>query len=171
MRSPRPSIGPPAPFTPTERPHRVGHSAPGVPETAQIRAYPRVFGQSAASGRPREFPAPRPISAVLLESSGAPYKEGVTGSSPVPPIGATRYAPVVRRCGGGCCLPEWDAPGDGRFLAPKTYAGRAGWASARSAGLFLRVSTGRSAVRWTDARRASLTGLTDPAGRRNQEAI
>jgi hypothetical protein len=74
-----------------------GHSCPGVPETGQIGAYPFAFGSNRSPGQSRESPAHRPIPASLLESTGAPYKQEVTGSSPVPPIG-TRSA-ITSCCG------------------------------------------------------------------------
>ncbi len=63
-----------------------GHSCPGVPETEKIGAYPRAFGRTAAPGAVHKSPASRPIPAALLQSTRAPYKQEVTGSSPVPPI-------------------------------------------------------------------------------------
>ncbi len=68
-------------------PGAFGHSAPRVPKTGQIGAYPRTFGRNRGPDSPRESPARRQVPAALLESARAPYKEGVTGSSPVPPIG------------------------------------------------------------------------------------
>lgn len=63
-----------------------GHSFPGVPKTAQIGAFLRVFGANRGPGPLHESPARPPIPAAPPESTPAPYKQEVTGLSPVPPI-------------------------------------------------------------------------------------